>query len=192
MRRSNSEHNHDNRASSTRAPSPVRDIVKKSVAAELTQSQTRRAIQNECTSDVPSTQISSLLKYRRSVSRPNVRSIDDFRVWCEQHSLPSDQVAIHTPFVSKFYINSCDDIFIFLTTRKLISVGALSSLLLVDATFKLNYYDFRSNLKTYVCKHAIGLMMHFGCYIAKDPAKLQNFQKRHGRPRKVGNALSGV
>ncbi|CAF1351613.1 unnamed protein product [Didymodactylos carnosus] len=50
----------------------------------------------------------------------------------------------------------------------------------------------RSNLKTYVCKHAIGLMMHFGCNIVKDPVKLQNFQKRRGRPRKVGNALSGV
>ncbi|CAF1485659.1 unnamed protein product, partial [Didymodactylos carnosus] len=49
-----------------------------------------------------------------------------------------------------------------------------------------------SNLKTYVCKHAIGLMMHFGFYIVKDPAKLQNFQKQCGRSRKVGNALSGV
>ncbi|CAF1657264.1 unnamed protein product, partial [Didymodactylos carnosus] len=32
--------------------------------------------------------------------KPNVRSTDDFRVWCEQHSLPSDQATIHTPFVS--------------------------------------------------------------------------------------------
>ncbi|CAF1318059.1 unnamed protein product [Didymodactylos carnosus] len=70
-----SEHNHDNRASTTCAASPIRDIVKKSVAVGLTQSQTRRAVQNEYTSDVP-----SLLNYHRSVSIPNVRSTDDFRV----------------------------------------------------------------------------------------------------------------
>ncbi|CAF1649476.1 unnamed protein product, partial [Didymodactylos carnosus] len=74
------EYNHDNRASTTGAPSPVRDIVKKSVAAGSVQSQTRRAVQHECTSDVTSTQLSTLLKYHRLVSRPNVRSIDDFRV----------------------------------------------------------------------------------------------------------------
>ncbi|CAF0775334.1 unnamed protein product [Didymodactylos carnosus] len=49
-----SERNHDNCASITRTPLPVTDIVKTSVAAGLTQSQTCRAVQNEYTSDVPS------------------------------------------------------------------------------------------------------------------------------------------
>jgi hypothetical protein len=37
-------HNHDHRASTTRAPSPVREIVKNSAAAGRSQGQTRRAM----------------------------------------------------------------------------------------------------------------------------------------------------
>ena len=48
----------------------------------------------------------------------------------------------------------------------------------------------RSNLKTYVCKHAIGLSMHFGLYIMPDPSKYENLGKRRGRPKKAKSALS--
>ncbi|CAF1059300.1 unnamed protein product, partial [Didymodactylos carnosus] len=41
------EHNHDNRTSTTRASSPIRDIVKKSVATGLTQFRTSRALRTE-------------------------------------------------------------------------------------------------------------------------------------------------
>jgi hypothetical protein len=46
------------------------------------------------------------------------------------------------------------------------------------------------NLKTYVCKHAVGASIHFGLYIISDPSKLENLGKRRGRPRKAGPALS--
>ena len=36
----------------------------------------------------------------------------------------------------------------------------------------------RTNLKTYVCKHSIGLMIHFDCYTISDPTKFQNFGEK--------------
>jgi hypothetical protein len=48
----------------------------------------------------------------------------------------------------------------------------------------------RTNLKTYVCKHAIGMSMYFGYYVIKDPNKLECLGKRRGRPKKASSALS--
>ncbi|CAF1350991.1 unnamed protein product [Didymodactylos carnosus] len=72
-------HNHSNRSATTRAPSFVREIIIKSVAAELSQSQVRRAVQNGRVGMVTSTQISSLLSYHRLLHRPCVYSVNDFR-----------------------------------------------------------------------------------------------------------------
>jgi len=46
------------------------------------------------------------------------------------------------------------------------------------------------NLKTYVCKHAVGVSMHFGLYIISDPDKFESLGKRRGRPKKAGPALA--
>ena len=48
----------------------------------------------------------------------------------------------------------------------------------------------RTNLKTYVCKHAVGASIHFGLYIISDRSKLENLGKRRGRPQKARPALS--
>ncbi|CAF1538834.1 unnamed protein product [Rotaria sordida] len=48
---------------------------------------------------------------------------------------------MHEPFVAKFNVNSCDGLFIFITTRKLIATAPLSNSLQVDGTFKLNWND---------------------------------------------------
>ena len=137
------EHNHDCRAETTRAPSPVRDIVRNAVAIGLTESQTRRTIQRQYEGTISYSQIKSLLSYHRSVIKSDVYSVDDFRSWCHQRSeFYSDPKLEHEPFVPKYYINSCDDLFVFITTRKLISTAPLSNLLQVDATFKLNWNEF--------------------------------------------------
>ncbi|CAF1029452.1 unnamed protein product [Didymodactylos carnosus] len=47
----------------------------------------------------------------------------------------------------------------------------------------------KPNLKTYVCKHALGIMMHFGYYHVTDPSKLENFARKRGRPKKARLAL---
>jgi hypothetical protein len=48
----------------------------------------------------------------------------------------------------------------------------------------------RTNLKTYVCKHAVGTSIHFGFYVISDPNKLECLGKRRGRPKKASSALS--
>ena len=48
----------------------------------------------------------------------------------------------------------------------------------------------RTNLKMYVCKHAVGALIHFGLYIISDRSKLENLRKRRVRPKKAGPALS--
>ena len=48
----------------------------------------------------------------------------------------------------------------------------------------------RINLKTYVCKHTGGALIHFGLYIIFDRSKLENLGKRRGRPNKEESALS--
>ena len=69
--------------------------------------------------------------------------MDDFRSWCHQRSeFYSNPKLEHEPFVPKYYINSYDDLFVFITIRKLISTAPLSNLLQVDATFKLNWNEF--------------------------------------------------
>ena len=133
------EHNHAYHASTTRATPPVKEITINAAVAGLSQIQTCRAIQHQYQDVVSSPQVTSLLNYYRSLAVPDVYSVDDIRPWCHEHSaLLCDPKLIYEPCVPKFYINSCDNIFIFLTTRKLISTAPLSAMLRVDATFKLN------------------------------------------------------
>ncbi|CAF0933436.1 unnamed protein product [Didymodactylos carnosus] len=150
------------------------------VAAGLTQSQTR-AIQNECTSDVPIVGVA-----REKEALTWLQSLDKKTIlhwYGNSYIVPS---TFNHQYNSMLWLQEYstlpwtqwDNFPQWLKAGRLITIPMTCSC--------------RSNLKTYVCKHAIGLMMHFGCNIVKDPVKLQNFQKRRGRPRKVGNALSGV
>ncbi|CAF4075957.1 unnamed protein product [Rotaria sordida] len=109
------EYNHVYRSSTTRAPSPVREIVINAATADLSQIQTYRAIQHQYQGVVSNFQIISLLNYHRSLTVPDVYLVDDFRSWCHEYSaLLSDPTIIHELFVPKFYINSCHDIFVFI------------------------------------------------------------------------------
>ena len=132
-------HDHDQRAPTTREPSPVRNIVINGVAARLIQTQTRREFENQFVGHVSRTQISSLLNYHRSLASSNIYSVNDLIVWCRERCQIPDDTILHKPFVSQFYVNWCNDIFVFITTRQRISIGQLSDLLQVDATFKLNW-----------------------------------------------------
>ncbi|CAF1361657.1 unnamed protein product [Didymodactylos carnosus] len=111
----------------------LRDIVLKSVATRLTQAQ----VQNEYSSPVSATQVTNLLKYHRSLTRPSMYSVDDFRQWCLQRAAIPPIQSLQDVFLPIYEIISCDNLFVFFT-RQLISLGALSRLLQVDATFKLN------------------------------------------------------
>jgi hypothetical protein len=63
-------HNHAHRVSTTRAPSPVREIIINAAAAGLSQIQTRRAVQHQYQGVVLRTQLTSLLNYHRSLIVP--------------------------------------------------------------------------------------------------------------------------
>ena len=41
----------------------------------------------------------------------------------------------------------------------------------------------QTNLKTYVCKNAVGALIDFGLCIISDRSKLENLEKRRGRPK---------
>ena len=111
------------------------------MAARLTHTQTRRAIENQFVGHVSRTQNSSLLNYHRPLASSNIYSVNELRVWGRERCHTSDDTILHKPFISKFYVNSCNDIFVFITARQLISIGQLSDWLQVDATFKLNWND---------------------------------------------------
>ena len=74
-------HDHDQRAPTTCATSPARNIVINAVAARLTQSQTRRAIGSQFVGRISRTRISSLLNYHRSLSSSNIYSMNILRAW---------------------------------------------------------------------------------------------------------------
>ncbi|CAF1135835.1 unnamed protein product [Didymodactylos carnosus] len=48
---------------------------------------------------------------------------------------------------------------------------------------------YKTNLKSYVCKHALGMMIHLGYYFVQAPSKLEHFSKRRDRPKKARLAL---
>ncbi|CAF1273625.1 unnamed protein product [Rotaria sordida] len=119
------EHNHAYRASTTRAPSLVSEIVINSVAAGLSRIQMCRATEHQYKGVVSHSQLCNLLNY----------------------------------------------------ADRLITVPMMCSC--------------RTNLKTYVCKHAVGASIHFGLHIISNLHKLKSLGKQRGRPKKTaGPALS--
>ena len=48
----------------------------------------------------------------------------------------------------------------------------------------------KTDLKTYVSKHAIGASIHFGLYSIFDPDTLESLGKGCGRPKRAELALS--
>lgn len=100
----------------------------------LSQSQTHRAVENPYEGSVSRSQIASLLKYYHTNISLSVSSLDDLRFWCSQYSAFNyDKMFLHEPLIEKFYINSKEDSFIFITTKKLISTAPMSIVFQVDA-----------------------------------------------------------
>ncbi|CAF1356324.1 unnamed protein product [Didymodactylos carnosus] len=135
-----SEHNHTERALTTRPPSPVREDVITYVAAGISETQIRRAV-SITHSGTTRQQVKSLVKYYRTKERPSAFSLQDLRGWCMLHSalpLPTDLDSLFVPY---FKLN-IDELFIFMTTRRLLSASSKSTYLQVDGTYKLNWNDF--------------------------------------------------
>ena len=88
-------HDHDQSASTRRAPSPIRNIVINAVAARLTYTQTCRAIENQLVGHVSRTHISSLLNYHHSLSSSNIYSVNNLRIWYRGRYQISDDTTLY-------------------------------------------------------------------------------------------------
>jgi hypothetical protein len=131
-------HYHDYRNSTSRLPSPVRESVAKYVKCNLTQSQIKATIAMDYPQASLSTeQLTNLITYYRRQKNPEIFSVYDFNQWCINHKY--DDNSLHTTFVPYYSINSVNDIFVFFTTKQLIQQIQLTTLLQVDATYKLTW-----------------------------------------------------
>ena len=70
---------------------------------------------------------------------PEIFSVYDFKQWCINHKY--DENSIHSTFVPYYYINNINDIFVLFTTKQLLKDTQFSSLLQVDATYKLTWNE---------------------------------------------------
>ena len=133
-------HNHDYRNITSRLPSPVRQSVAKYVKCRLTQSQIKTAIALDYPQTLlPTQQLTNLITYYRRQNNPEIFSVYDFNQWCINHKY--DDNSLHTTFVPYYSINNSNDIFVFFTTKQLIQQIQLTTLLQVDATYKLTWND---------------------------------------------------
>ncbi|CAF5050919.1 unnamed protein product, partial [Rotaria magnacalcarata] len=133
-------HCHEQRNTTTRAPSPVRELVSNYVQCNLTEVQIKNLLfVNDPTASMPTNQLSNLINYARRKNNPEIFSVYDFNQWCINHKY--DENSIHSTFVPYYYINDINNIFVFFTTKQLLKDTQLSSLLQVDATYKLTWNE---------------------------------------------------
>jgi len=133
-------HDHTQRNATTRLPSPVRDSIEKYVKCNLHQGQIKAALSLDYPAMLLSAdQIINGVSYARRKQRPEVISIYDFNEWCSNHKY--DVNSLHSTYVPYYSINNIDDIFVFFTTKQLIQQIQNTSLLQIDATYKLTWND---------------------------------------------------
>jgi hypothetical protein len=82
-------------------------------------------------------QLSNVIAYDRRKQNPEIFSVYDFNEWCTNHKY--DGNSLHSTFVPYYSINNIDDIFVFFTTKQLIQHTQLTTLLQVNATYKLTW-----------------------------------------------------
>ncbi|CAF4399431.1 unnamed protein product [Rotaria sp. Silwood2] len=133
-------HDHEQRRTTTRAPSPVRELVSKYVNCNLTETQIKNLLVVDCPStSIPRNQLSNLINYTRRKNNPDIFSVYDFNQWCINHSY--DENSLHSTFIPYYYINDINDIFVLFATKQLLKDAQSSTLLQVDATYKLTWNE---------------------------------------------------
>ena len=133
-------HDHEQRNTTTRASSPVREYVSKYVNSNLTETQIKSLLKIDClTASISPNQLSNLINYARRKANPEILSVHDFNQWCINHAYDVD--SLHSTFVSCYYINDINDIFVLFTTKQLLKETQFSTLLQVDATYRLTWNE---------------------------------------------------
>ena len=133
-------HDHVKRNTTSRLPSPIRESVGKYAKCNLSQGQIKAALSLHYPSaSLPAHQILNSITYARRKNNPEIISIYDFSRWCMSHKY--DDNFLHSTFAPYYSMNNIDDIFVFFTTKQLIQQIQYTSLLQVDATYKLTWND---------------------------------------------------
>ena len=133
-------HCHEQRNVTTRLPSPVRESVAKYVKCNLTQGRIKDLLNIDYPNySLPTSQLSNLISYARRQKNPEIFSVYDFIQWCNNHQYNDN--LLHSTFVPYFRINNINDIFVFFTTKHLIQLTKLSTVLQIDATYKLTWNE---------------------------------------------------
>ena len=128
-------HGHEQRNTTTRASSPVREYVSKYVNFNLTETQIKSLLKIDCpTASISPNQLSNLINYARRKANPEILSVPDFNQRCINHAYDVD--SLRSTFVPCYYINDINDIFVLFTTKQLLKETQFSTLLQVDATYK--------------------------------------------------------
>lgn len=71
-------------------------------------------------------------------------TLEGFKEWCEQRSVPEDLSSIgdHDVVAPYFYANAPGSLYVYLTTKHLTGVNSVADCLMTDGTYKLNYHSF--------------------------------------------------
>ncbi|CAF1484455.1 unnamed protein product [Adineta ricciae] len=127
-------HSHEYRNDTTRLPSPVRQSVAKYVEIGF-----RSAFLKEHPNiPVPSNQLTAIVQTERRRNRVEIFSVFDFQQWCDIHR---DGSVPHSTFVSYYFINDINDLFVLFTTKQLIRRIQQSPLIQIDATYKVTWNE---------------------------------------------------
>ncbi|CAF2642268.1 unnamed protein product [Rotaria sp. Silwood2] len=165
-------HCHEQRNVTGRLPSPVRESVNKYVTCQLTQGQIKNALSIDYPNiPLPINQLTSLINYTRRRNNPEIFSVYDFNQWCMNHNY--DDNLLYSTFVPYYSIKNIDDIFVFFTTKQLIQQIQCTTLLQVDATYKLTWNNLpllvfgSSDADRHFCPFGIALVSsdeHSSCF----------------------------
>ncbi|CAF3469772.1 unnamed protein product [Rotaria sp. Silwood1] len=137
MSRNIHQHEENERNPTTRLPSPVRQCVSNNVKCGLTEAQIKKTLViNYPQASVDAIKLHSLITYERRKDRPEIFSVYDMRNWCNEHKESKD---LHSVFVPFYKVDDINNLFVFFTTKQLFQQIRSTTLLQVDATYKLTW-----------------------------------------------------
>ncbi|CAF3716596.1 unnamed protein product [Rotaria socialis] len=137
MSKNEHEHEQNERNTTTRLPSPIRESISNYVKCGLSQPQIKASlILNYPQSPIDQVKLSNKIVYERRRDRPEIFSVYDLRNWCSQHQ---EGERLHSTFVPFYTVDDINNLFIFFTTKQLFQQIRLTTYLQIDATYKLTW-----------------------------------------------------
>ncbi|CAF2610650.1 unnamed protein product [Rotaria sp. Silwood2] len=130
-------HDHQQRNTTTRLPSPIREVIIRLSDNGLVTSQINKVMKALHPDLSIDTKVMNVARVQRQKDSSSVKFIEDLQQWCllRQNVPPPDKQ--HDIFIPYYVANDVNDLFICLTTRQLLSACKYSSVLAIDCTYKI-------------------------------------------------------